>query len=192
MSETAKLQLGDRQVDLPIVEGSEGERAIDISSLRAQTGYITIDEGYVNTGSTKSAITYLDGENGILRYRGYPIEQLAVNCDFVEVSYLLIHGELPSRKQLEEFRLNLRRHTLLHEDMSSFYDGFPRDAHPMAILSSTVSALSTFYQDSLDPRDEEQVQLCIYRLIAKLPTIAAYRFKKSIGQPFMYPQHDLN
>ncbi|MDA7977377.1 MAG: citrate synthase [Pirellulales bacterium] len=192
MSEMAKLQLGDRQLELPVIEGSEQEHAVDISALRAQTGYITIDEGYVNTGSTQSAITYLDGENGILRYRGYPIEQLAVNCDFVEVSYLLIYGELPTRQQLDEFRQKLRRHTLLHEDMSAFYDGFPRDAHPMAILSSTVSALSTFYQDSLDPRDDEQVELCIYRLIAKLPTIAAYSYKKSIGQPFIYPQNNLN
>jgi citrate synthase len=179
-------------LEVPIVEGSERERALDISELRAETGYITLDDGYVNTGSTASAITFLDGEKGILRYRGYPIEQLGEHCDFVEVSYLLIYGELPNRDQLDGFRTSLRRHTMLHEDIRSFYSGFPRDAHPMAILSSVVSALSTFYQDSLDPRDPDQVEICVYRLMAKLPTIAAYAFKKSIGQPLNYPQNDLN
>jgi citrate synthase len=191
MSEVAKLRLGDREHDMPVVQGSEGERGIDISKLLAQTGHITLDEGYVNTGATTSAITYLDGDKGILRYRGYPIEVIAERCDFVETSYMLIYGELPTVEQLETFRTHLRRHTILHEDMRSFYNGFPRDAHPMAILSSVVGALSTFYQDSLDPHDPQQVEISIYRLLAKLPTIAAMSYKKSIGQPFIYPRNDL-
>jgi len=192
MSQSAKIALDGNEIELPVVEGTENEKAIDISKLRNSTGYITLDEGFVNTGSTKSAITYLDGEAGILRYRGYPIEELAANCDFVEVMYLLIYGELPSEEELVQFRNAIRRHTMLHEDMRSFYDGFPRDAHPMAILSSVVSALSTFYQDSLDPRDPDQVEISIHRLLAKLPTIAAYSYKKSFGQPFIYPQNDLS
>ena len=192
MADAAKLQVGDQELELPIIEGTENERGLDISKLRGQSGLVTLDEGYVNTGSTTSAITYLDGEKGILRYRGYPIEELAENCDFVEVTYLLIYGELPSEAQLKDFRNSIRSHTMLHEDMRSFYDGFPIDAHPMAILSSVVSALSTFYQDSLDPRDPEQVERTIFRLIAKLPTIAAYSYKKSFGQPFIYPQNDLS
>jgi len=192
MSEVAKLRVGDQQIDLPIVVGTENEHALDISKLRAQTGCVTLDEGYVNTGSTTSAITYLDGDQGILRYRGYPIEVIAERCDFIETSYLLIYGELPNADQLSRFRTSLRRHTMLHEDMRSFYNGFPRDAHPMAILSSVVGALSTFYQDSLNPRDPRQVEISVHRLIAKLPTIAAYAYKKSIGQPFTYPQNDLD
>ena len=172
--------------------GTENETAIDISKLRGSTGLITLDEGFVNTGATSSSITYLDGEKGILRYRGYPIEELAAKCDFVEVCYLLIYGELPNQQELEDFRNAIRRHTMLHEDMRSFYNGFPRDAHPMAILSSVVSALSTFYQDSLDPNDPEQVEVSIHRLLAKLPTIAAYSYKKSSGQPFVYPKNDLD
>ena len=191
MADVAKLKLEDRELDLPIVVGSEQEKAVDISKLRGEAGFITLDEGYVNTGSTTSSITYLDGEQGILRYRGYPIEVLAAHCDFVEVCYLLIYGELPTAEQLNEFRMSIRRHTMLHEDMRSFYNGFPRDAHPMAILSSVVSALSTFYQDSLNPLDQRQVEISIHRLLAKLPTIAAYAYKKSIGQPFVYPQNDL-
>jgi len=192
MGEAAKLRIDGQEIELRTLMGTEGERAIDIAPLRASTGYITLDEGFVNTGSTLSAITYLDGELGILRYRGYPIEVLAERCEFLEVSHLLIYGELPTAEQLEQFRNSLRRHTMLHEDMRSFYNGFPRDAHPMAILSSVVSALSTFYQDSLNPRDPEQVRISIYRLMAKLPTIAAYSYKKSIGQPFIYPQNDLS
>ena len=191
MSDVVNLRYKSQDFDLPVVIGSEGETGIDISSLRSSTGLITLDEGYVNTGSVASSITYLDGEAGILRYRGYPIETLAENCDFVETSYLLIYGELPTKNQLEEFRQSIRRHTMLHEDMRSFYNGFPREAHPMAILSSVVGALSTFYQDSLDPQDPEQLEISIRRLLAKLPTIAAYSFKKSIGQPFNYPQNDL-
>ena len=191
-SKVAKLTVDGKEIDFPIVEGTEAERALDIGRLRRDTGYVTLDEGYVNTGSTTSDITFLNGEEGILRYRGYPIEQLAANLDFVECSYLLIYGELPNEEELLEFRLAIRRHTMLHEDMKSFYNGFPRDAHPMAILSSVVSALSTFYQDSLNPKDPEQVEVSIHRLLAKLPTIAAYSYKKSIGQPLTYPDNDLN
>ena len=192
MAEQAKLQIGDTEIDLDVVVGTEDECGINLGKLRQQTGYITLDEGYVNTGSTRSEITFLNGEQGILRYRGYPIEDLATHCDFVEVCYLLIYGELPNKAELEEFNQSIRSHTLLHEDIRYFYRGFPRDAHPMATLSSVVSAMSTFYQDSLDPRDPEHVRISIHRLLAKLPTIAAYSFKKSIGQPFIYPQNDLS
>lgn len=190
-TETVKLTSGDTVVELPVVTGTENEKAIDISRLRSETGLITLDEGYVNTGSTTSAITFLDGEEGILRYRGYPIETIAEHCDFLEMSYLLLYGELPKVDELKTFREGIRNHTMIHEEMKSFYNGFPRDAHPMAILSSVVGALSTFYQDSLDPNDPHQVTISIYRLLAKLPTIAAYSYKKSIGQPFMYPRNDL-
>ncbi len=192
MSQHAKLSVGEEELELPVITGVENETAVDISALRKQTGLVTLDEGYVNTGSTTSDITFLDGEKGILRYRGYPIEQLAANCDFVEVAYLLIHGELPTAAEIEEFRAQLKRHTLLHEDMRLFYDGFPRDAHPMAILSSVVGALSTFYQDSLSFSDPVEVNTQVMRLIAKLPTIAAFAHKKSIGQPFVYPNNDLS
>jgi citrate synthase len=192
MGDTAKLKFDGKEIELPLVVGSENERGLDISKLRAQTGLITLDEGFVNTGATTSAVTFLDGEEGVLRYRGYPIEVLAEKCDFIEVSYLLIYGELPNKDQLQKFRLKVQNHTMLHEAMRSFYNGFPRDAHPMAILSSVVSALSTFYQDSLNSRDPKQVELCIFRLLAKLPTIAAYSYKKSVGQPFNYPQNDLS
>jgi citrate synthase len=192
MSDVAKLKIDDRELELPIIRGTEQEMAIDISKLRSETGFITLDEGYVNTGSTASEVTFLDGEKGVLRYRGYPIEVLAEHCDFVETCYLLIYGELPTAMQLDDFRQAIRRHTLLHEDMRSFYNGFPRDAHPMAILSSVVGALSTFYQDALDPHDPEQVEVSVHRLIAKLPTIAAYAYKKSFGQPFNYPRNDLS
>lgn len=192
MSEVGRLSIGDRQVELPVVTGSEGEQAVDVSSLRKDTGFVTLDEGYVNTGSTTSDITFLDGEKGILRYRGYPIEQLASKCDFVEVAYLLIYGELPTVAQLDDFRYSLRRHSLLHEDLRIFYEGFPRDAHPMAILSSVVGALSTFYQDLVSLTDPQVVDTTIHRLLAKLPTIAAYSHKKSIGQPFVYPDNSLS
>ena len=190
--EVATLKIGEKSLSMPIHVGTENDRAIDISKLLKETGHITLDEGYANTGATSSAITYLDGDRGILRYRGYPIEQLAEKCDFLETSYLLIYGELPTPEQLDEFRTDISHHTMLHEDMRSFYNGFPRDAHPMAILSSVVSALSTFYQDSLDPHDPEEVEISIHRLIAKLPTIAAYSYKKSFGQPFIYPHNSLN
>jgi citrate synthase len=190
--EVATLKIGEKILSMPIHVGTENDRAIDISKLLKDSGHITLDEGYANTGATTSAITYLDGDRGILRYRGYPIEQLAEQCDFLETSYLLIYGELPTPEQLEKFRTNISHHTMLHEDMRSFYNGFPRDAHPMAILSSVVSALSTFYQDSLDPHDPQEVEISIHRLIAKLPTIAAYSYKKSFGQPFIYPHNSLN
>lgn len=191
-SQTAKLIVEGQELDLPTMVGTEQEKAIDISQLRKLTGYITLDEGYVNTGSTTSAITYLDGEQGILRYRGYPIEDIAAHCDFVETSYLLIYGKLPTEKELTDFRESIRRHTMIHEDMRSFYNGFPRDAHPMAILSSVVGAMSTFYQDSLNVSDPRQIEISIHRLLAKLPTIAAYSYKKSFGQPLIYPMNNLN
>nr|WP_231617590.1 citrate synthase [Novipirellula aureliae] len=187
----AKLVFEDQELAMPVVEGSEGERGIDISQLRAKTKLITLDEGFVNTGSTRSAITFLDGEKGILRYRGYPIEQLAANCDFIETAFLLIYGELPTRHEAASFRAGIRDHTMIHEDMKSFYNGFPHHAHPMSILSSVVGALAMFYQDSLDPNDPKQVEISLYRLLAKLPTIAAYSYKKSVGQPFMYPDNNL-
>lgn len=189
---SAMLTVDGKELQLPIVEGTEQERGIDIGKLRSATGVVTLDQGYVNTGSTTSAITFLNGEEGILRYRGYPIEQLAANCDFVEVAYLLIYGELPTADQLEEYRDTIRKHTMLHEDLRLFYDGFPRDAHPMAILSSVVGAMSTFYQDSLDPHDDWHVEVSMVRLLAKLPTIAAWAYKKSSGQPFTYPKNNLN
>ncbi len=189
---TAQLVFDGTTVDLPLLAGSEGERAIDTAKLRGKTGLVTLDEGYVNTGSTTSAITFLDGEKGVLRYRGYPIEVLAEKCDFIEVSYMLIYGKLPSTDELNAFRTSLSHHSMIHEDMWSFYNGFPRDAHPMAIVGSVVGALSTFYQDSLDVRDPRQVEVSVHRLLSKLPTIAAYSYKKSIGQPLMYPRNDLS
>ena len=189
---TGKLTVGDKEIELSVKVGTENEIGLELGKLRKETGVITLDPGYVNTGSTESAITYLNGEEGVLRYRGYPIEELAANCDFVEVCYLLIYGDLPTATELEEFRDSIRAHTMLHEDIRSFYNGFPRDAHPMAILSSVVCALSTFYQDALDVDDEDQVNTCVHRLIAKLPTIAAYSYKKSVGQPLIYPRNDLN
>jgi citrate synthase len=192
MSERAVFRDGDTEVELPIVEGSEGERAVDISKLRARTGLITLDYGYMNTGSTESAICFVDGEAGVLRYRGIPIEQLVVHDSYLETAYLLIYGELPSRQKLHEWRWKIRKHTLVHEDVKRFYDGFPKDAHPMATLSSVVSALSTFYQDDVDPKDPDQLEVSIIRLMAKLPTIAAYSYKKSIGQPFLYPDNNLD
>ena len=191
-SETAHLKIGDKELEIPVIEGTEQEKGLDISALRAKTGYVTLDEGFVNTGSTSSSICFLDGEKGILRYRGYPIEQIARQCDFVETSYLLIYGKLPNEQELSDFRMRIRHHTMIHEDMRSFYNGFPKDAHPMAILSSVVGGLSTFYQDSLDPKDPEQREVSILRLLAKLPTIAAYSYKKSCGQPLMYPQNNLS
>ncbi len=187
----ATLTAGDTTLDLSLVPASEGNNGYDVSQLLKETGNVTLDTGFVNTASCKSAITYIDGDAGILRYRGYPIEQLADKSSFVEVSYLLIYGELPTPTQLEDFDQQIRRHTLLHEDLKGFFQGFPADAHPMPVLSSAVSALSTFYQDSLDPFDKEQVEISTVRLLAKLPTIAAYAYKKSIGQPMLYPDNSL-
>src|SRR5918999_1216618 len=179
------------ELPLPVVPASEGADGLDTSKLLASTGQVALDVGFVNTAACTSAITYIDGDAGILRSRGYPIDQLAGQASFVEVSYLLIYGELPTADQLAEFDARLRRHTLLHEDLKQFFNGFPRDAHPMPVLSSAVSALSTFYQDSLDPFDERQVEISTQRLLAKLPTIAAYAYKKSVGQPFLYPDNSL-
>ncbi|MGY1820334.1 citrate synthase [Geodermatophilus sp. SYSU D00079] len=200
MSETASAPAGTADVSLrypggdlplPVVPATEGADGIDTSKLLATTGQVALDIGFVNTASCTSAITYIDGDAGILRYRGYPIDQLAGKASFAEVSYLLIYGELPTAQQLSDFDSRLRRHTLLHEDLKQFFKGFPRDAHPMPVLSSAVSALSTFYQDSLDPFDDEQVEISTLRLLAKLPTIAAYAYKKSVGQPFLYPDNSL-
>jgi citrate synthase len=188
----ATLTAGGKELSLPLVQATEGNNGYDVSKLLKETGNVTLDTGFVNTASCSSAITYIDGDQGILRYRGYPIEQLAEKSSFLEVSYLLIYGELPTQDQLAEFDQRIRRHTLLHEDLKAFFGGFPRDAHPMPVLSSAVSALSTFYQDSLDPFDKEQVEISTVRLMAKLPTIAAYAYKKSVGQPFLYPDNSLS
>ena len=182
---TAKLILEGKQLELPVVVGSEGEAAVDIASLRAQSGAITLDTGYGNTGSCLSAITFIDGERGILRYRGYPIEELAGNTRFTEVCYLLIYGELPNREQLDAFRDKMTRHSMIHEDMKKFFEGFSTTAHPMAILSSMVASLSTYYPET------EDNDLNIARLLAKAKTVAAFSYKKSIGQPFIYPKNDL-
>ncbi len=192
MPKTAQLILDGQTIELPIVEGTEGEKALDISKLRSQTGYITLDNGYVNTGSCQSAITFIDGEKGILRYRGFPIEELAERSTFLEVAYLLIRGELPTKPQLDNFLGEISRHTMVHEDVKRFYTGFPKKAHPMAVCAAVIGALSTFYQDSLDPRNEASVEFVTYRLMAKIPTIASYSYKHSIGQPFMYPDNSLD
>ena len=190
MSTTAKLVLPDgKETQLNVIVGSENEHAIDISSLRAQTGYVTLDTGYMNTGSTKSAITYLDGEAGILRYRGYPIEELAEQSDFVETSYLLINGHLPSKDERAKFSNQLTRHSLIHEDMHQFFAGYPPTSHPMAVLSAMVTSLSAYYPDSLDRNSD--VDLHITRILSKVRTIAAFAYKKSIGQPLMYPKNSL-
>ncbi|HET9875789.1 MAG TPA: citrate synthase [Mycobacterium sp.] len=189
--DTAKLQYPGGEIDLPIVPATEGSDGIAIGSLLAKTGYNTFDNGFANTAPVKSAITYIDGENGVLRYRGYPIEQLAEKSTFIEVSYLLIYGELPTSEQLASFTEKIQRHTMLHEDLKRFFDGFPRNTHPMPVLSSVVNALSAYYQDSLDPADNDQVELSTIRLLGKLPTIAAYAYKKSAGQPFLYPDNSL-
>lgn len=185
------LQFPGGSLDLAQVPATVGESGLDVSSLLKHTGHIALDNGFMNTASCESAITYIDGDAGILRYRGYPIEQLAARSSFVETCYLLIYGELPSATNLAEFENNISRHTMLHEDLKRFFEGFPRDAHPMPVLSSAVSALSTFYQDSLDPFDADQVEISTIRLLAKLPTIAAYAYKKSVGQPLMYPDNSL-
>ena len=187
----ATLRYPGGEIDLEVVHATEGADGIALGPLLAKTGYTTFDQGFVNTAATKSAITYIDGDAGILRYRGYPIEQLAEKSTFIEVSYLLIYGELPTAEQLAEFTTQIQRHTLLHEDLKRFFDGFPRNAHPMPVLSSAVNALSAYYQDSLDPLDHAQVELSTIRLLAKLPTIAAYSYKKSVGQPFLYPDNSL-
>ncbi|HEY2225979.1 citrate synthase [Actinomycetospora sp.] len=189
---TATLSYPGGEHTMEIVEATEGASGVQLGKMLGDTGLITLDPGFVNTGSCRSDITYIDGDAGILRYRGYPIEQLAKNSTFVETSYLLIYDELPTESQLADFTQQIQRHTMLHEDLKKFFDGFPVDAHPMPVLSSAVSALSTFYQRSLDPFDEPNVDLSTVRLLAKVPTIAAYAYKNSIGQPFLYPDNSLN
>ncbi|QNK81174.1 citrate synthase [Nakamurella sp. PAMC28650] len=188
---SATLTYGHATLDLKLVPATEGASGVEIGKLLGTTGIVTLDPGFTNTGSTTSAITYIDGDAGILRYRGYPIEQLAKSSTFIETSYLLIYGELPTPTELDNFTSRINRHTLLQEDLKRFFDGFPRDAHPMPVLSSAVSALSTFYQDSLDPFNPEHVELSTVRLLAKLPTIAAYAYKKTVGQPLLYPDNSL-
>ena len=192
MSEKVTISYGGKSVELPVVKGTEGEAALDIAKLRAATGLITLDPGFMNSGSCQSSVTFIDGDQGILRYRGYAIEELAEKSTFLEVSYLLLHGELPSRPQLEEFTRHVTRHTMLQEEIKRFYSGFPRDAHPMAICAAVTGALSTFYKDSVNPHDARHVEISTYRLLAKFPTIAAYCYKHSMGQPFMYPQNGLD
>ena len=183
----AKLIVDGEEYEFPLVKGSEGELGIDISRLRRETGLITLDNGFGNTGSCQSAITFIDGEKGVLRYRGYPIEQLAEQASFSEVAYLLIYGELPNQEQMTDWDRCLRRHTMLHEDMKKFFEGYSREAHPMPILSSMIASLGTYYKDA-----DDRVDLNIVRLVAKIPTIAALSYKKSIGQPFVYPKNDLS
>ncbi|HEV8555886.1 MAG TPA: citrate synthase [Actinophytocola sp.] len=185
------LQYPGGEHAMTVSPATEGASGIDLGKLLSATGLVTLDPGFVNTAACSSEITYIDGDAGILRYRGYPIEQLAQRSTFIEVSYLLIYGELPTQAQLDDFTDKIKMHTLLHEELKRFFDGFPRDAHPMPVLSSAVSALSTFYQDSLKPFDAEHVEISTIRLLAKLPTIAAYAFKKSTGQPFRYPDNSL-
>jgi citrate synthase len=187
----ATLSYDEQVLKLPDVAATTGASGFDVSALLKETGHVTYDVGFTNTAACRSAITYIDGDAGILRYRGYPIEQLAQSSTYLEVAYLLIYGELPSAVQLTEFEYRISRHTLLHEDFRRLFDGFPRNAHPMPVLSSAVSALSTFYEDSLDPFDPEQVEMSTFRLLAKLPTIAAYAYKKSVGQPYLYPDNSL-
>ncbi|GAB5440550.1 MAG: citrate synthase [Fuerstiella sp.] len=185
---TASLTLDGKTYELPVITGTEGEVGIDIAKLRSESGAITVDPGFTSTGSCKSAITYIDGENGVLRYRGYPIEQLAEKSDFVEVAWLLLYGELPTADQLTRFRAQLTYHSMIHEDMKKFFEGFPNNAHPMAILSAMVASLSTYYPETeADGEDDEN----IVRLIAKVRTLATYAYKKSIGQPLVYPQNRL-
>ncbi len=186
----AKLILEGKEYELPVVVGTEGEVGIDITKLRATTGAITVDSGFANTGSCKSSITYINGEEGILRYRGYPIEQVAENASFPEVAWLVIYGELPTKEQLEKFEHDLKHHSMIHEGMKRFFDGYPPEAHPMAVLSAMIGSMATYYPDSANNHDD--LDLNIIRLLAKAPTIAAYTYKKSIGQPFMYPRNDLN
>ncbi|MBE9583411.1 citrate synthase [Mucilaginibacter sp. JRF] len=190
MSEIAQLIIGDKTHDLPVITGSEGEKAIDISKLRDQSGYVTLDIGYKNTGATKSAITFLDGEKGILKYRGYSIEELAEKSTFIEVAYLLIYGELPTTTQLNDFQYQLSRHTLVHEDMKKFFDGFPQRSHPMGQLSSLVCAMSAFYPESLKSNQTtEEVNLSIVKMLAKMSTLVSWIYKKSLGHPYIYPQN---
>lgn len=193
MSGSAKITLDGKEYDLPVFTGTEGENAVDISKLRAQSGYVTLDTGYKNTGATTSEITFLDGEEGILRYRGYSIEDLTNKASFMEVCYLLFFGELPNKEQLATFEAKISRHTLVHEDIKKIFDAYPTNSHPMGQLIAMVSSLSSFYPASLDPnRSDEAKQLTMYRLLAKIPTIVAMVHKKSIGHPIVYPDNSLD
>lgn len=192
MSGTGEIILEGKSYKLPMLVGTEKEKAVDITKLRQESGYITLDSGYGNTGACKSAITFIDGDLGILRYRGIPIEELADKSDFVETSYLLIYGQLPNRTQREEFRNLLSGHAMIHEGMIKFFDGYPTTAHPMAILSAMVCSLSSYYPEHLDPNDPTQVNHLVPRLLSKMRTIAAYSYKKSKGQPVIYPKSDLD
>jgi citrate synthase len=186
-----KLEYPGGSVELEQTEATEGPAGVAVGPLLKKTGLVTYDPGFVNTAVCRSEITFIDGDAGILRYRGYPIDQLAENSSFLETSYLLIYGELPTKQELDDFTGKVQRHTMLHEEMRRFFDGFPSDAHPMPVLSSAVSALSTFYQDALNPFDHDQVEISTVRLLAKVPTIASYAYKKSIGQPMLYPDNSL-
>lgn len=193
MSDKATLNIDGSSYELPVVTGTEEEKALDIASFRGQSGYVTLDLGFKNTGSTLSSITFLDGEQGILRYRGYPIEQLAEKSTFLEVAYLLIHGSLPTQQELDTFSSTIRVHTLVHEDMMKFFDGYPSNAHPMGMLASMVCSLSAFYPESLDPsRNTEALNLSVIRVLAKMPTLAAGIFKKQVGHPIVYPTNSLD
>lgn len=188
----ATLSYQGKELPLAAVEATEGNGAFEVAGMLKETGKVAYDPGFMNTANAKSAVTYIDGDTGILRYRGYPIEELAEKSSFIETAYLLIYGELPTADQLEEFDLMIRRHTMVHEDFKTFFNGFPRDAHPMAVLASSVSAMSTFYSDSLDPFDPRQVEISTFRLLSKVPTLAAYAYKKSKGEPLIYPRNELN
>jgi citrate synthase len=188
---TAKITVGSTSFECPVITGTENESALDIASLRAKTGLVALDPAFMNTAATKSAVTFLDGEKGVLRYRGIPIEQLAERSTFVETSFLLVYGHLPTKPELEKFSTMLTRHSMIHEDMKHFFEGFPSGAHPMAVLASMVVSLGTYYPDALDVDNKEQVDITVARLLSKVRTIAAFAYKKSIGQPFVYPQNHL-
>ena len=192
MTETVKLTYQGKTYEFPVQEGTCGEKAIDIATLRKDTGLVTFDPGFMSTGSCQSKITYLDGEKGVLLYRGYPIEQIAEKSSFIETSYLLIYGELPTKDQLDNFQYHLVHHSMVHESIKNLYDGFPNNPHPMAVCSAVVGSLATFYQNELNVRNEREIEIATHRLMAKLPTIAAYSYKKSIGQPFQYPDNTLS
>ncbi|OFV96380.1 MAG: citrate (Si)-synthase [Acidobacteria bacterium RIFCSPLOWO2_02_FULL_61_28] len=191
-TETATITIGGKTVSLPIITGTENEKAIDIARLRQETACVTLDHGYMNTGSCVSSVAFIDGDQGILRYRGYPIEQLAKSSTFTETAYLLIYGKLPTRGELDRFNTLLTRHSMIHEDMKRFFDGYPSTAHPMAILSAMVCSLSSYYPQALEPNRRDHLDLMIGRLLAKMPTIVALSYKKSIGQPFAYPLNSLD
>ena len=193
MSDTAKLVYKGQEFEFPILVGTENEPAIDIAKLRSDTGLITLDSGFKNTGSTTSSITFLDGEEGILRYRGYKIEELAEKSNFLEVAYLLIYGELPRKDQFDDFTKQITYHTLVHEDIKKILDGFPSNSHPMGVLSSLICSLSAFYPDSLNPNSTpEEVNLSMIRLLAKMPTFAAWAYKNKMGHPVNYPDNSLD